>query len=143
MQFEAMVWDHRYSDNLIHCLVMECSGVEMKAGAIQAIAPRRDVAYFVDNETAEVMSTVFAQMKQAKESEEDLQHKLQALCPKYRYIAYAWDHASGSHLIKWGILRYSEDQPGVRTDVAYFLDADTAQNDALTMEKLLNQAAAA
>lgn len=138
MQYEAMKWDHQFDNTVIQWVVMECAGVTMKAGAIQAVTPRRDIAYFVDPATAESASREFARLRNAQIGNPSDGSEWVTM-DNTEFVAYSWDHSAGRDLIKWGVLRWKRDNPGERIDVAYLLDSDTAERDALALEKLLNR----
>ncbi|ATB33613.1 hypothetical protein [Melittangium boletus] len=115
---------------MISWLVVECGGVTEKCGGPVALAPRRDVAYFVDAKTAERDAHAFAAYKNA-------QHEGRVLEPAPTaelrwHMPYAWDHQIFSPLLRWGVLEWNgqSGKPGPRPDVAYFLDPDTAESDA-------------
>jgi len=136
MQYEAMEWDHMVGHTTIKWVVMECAGVGMRAGAIQALTPRRDIAYFVDGETAEAAAKEFARLKNLEIGRNggDSGWKLR---DKDEFVAYPWDHLEGQYHIQWGLLRWQRDNHGLRTDVAYLLDRKTAENDAMMLQKAL------
>jgi hypothetical protein len=131
MPYVALEWDHRIGKPMIHWLVVQCAGVGEKCGGPIALAPRRDIAYFCSEETAERDAKAFAAYKNA-------QHEGRSPFPErreghpQRHMAYAWDHNYFSSLIRWGVLEWGGEggKPMPRTDVAYFLDPETAEADA-------------
>ncbi|MGZ3461722.1 MAG: hypothetical protein ACXU86_24790 [Archangium sp.] len=139
MPYVALEWDHKIGKPMINWIVVECSGTAIKCGSVSALAPRRDVAYFVNEETAERDAKAFAEYKNA-------QREGRAVEPvstgELRYHApYAWDHNIFSPLLRWGVLEWNgaDGEPGPRLDVAYFLDADTAESDARWLSQVRDQ----
>ena len=63
MPYVALEWDHKIGRPVIQWLVVKCQSVGQKFGGPQALPPRRDVAYFVDEETAERDAKAFAAYK--------------------------------------------------------------------------------
>jgi hypothetical protein len=133
MQYIAMEWDHQSHHTTIKWLVMICAGTEIHAGAIQAVKPRRDIAYFVDKNSAVATSKIFADLKNDKEPEEKLETD-----PNTEYVAYPWDHLADSNIIKWAVLHWNKKNIGIRVDIAYFLDGETAKDDANSLADYLN-----
>ena len=107
MVYVALEWDHKVGHPPIQWLVVECSSLGEKFGGPQALPPRRDVAYFVDEETAQEDARMFADL--------------------HRHVPFAWDHDMFKGLIRWAVLEWGK--PG-REDMAYFLDPKIAQEDA-------------
>lgn len=70
--YEAFEWDHKMGSPLIRWVVMRCSGLGERMGEIQGLPPRADIAYFIDEATAEQDAKAFAKMKneEAKKNEE-------------------------------------------------------------------------
>ena len=136
MRYEAMEWDHAIDQPMIRWVVMECAGVDMRAGAIQALAPRRDVAYFVDGSTAEAAAREFARLKNLQTLREEAESRWRRL-EGQEFLAYPWDHVTGRGFIRWGLLRWSENAPGKRIDVAYLFDEETAEQDAMALQQAL------
>ncbi len=117
---------------------MECAGVGEKCGGPQALPPRRDVAYFVEEETAEQDAKEFAEFKNAMNGIENL-----AVTNQYRelieskdslkcHAAFEWDHNIFNPLIQWAVLQWGGQvrSGAAREDIAYFLDPNTAATDA-------------
>src|SRR6185369_17940282 len=63
MPYVALEWDHKIGRPMIQWLVVKCQSVGQKFGGPQALPPRRDVAYFVDEQTAERDAKAFAAYK--------------------------------------------------------------------------------
>src|ERR1700760_2143407 len=63
MPYVALEWDHKIGRPVIQWLVVKCQSVGQKFGGPQALPPRRDVAYFVNEETAERDAKAFADYK--------------------------------------------------------------------------------
>ncbi|HEV7922602.1 MAG TPA: hypothetical protein VGR02_17600 [Thermoanaerobaculia bacterium] len=117
---------------MIHWLVVKCQSVGQKFGGPQALPPRRDVAYFVDGETAERDAKAFAAYKTGQD--EGTSESLGAAqAYSNRHAAFGWDHNIFNPLIQWAVLEWNGENPNgasVRNDVAYFLDPQTGEADA-------------
>src|ERR1051325_7235583 len=50
MPYVALEWDHHIGRPMISWLVVKCKSVGRKFGGPQAMAPRRDIAYFCNAE---------------------------------------------------------------------------------------------
>lgn len=137
MVYAALEWDHKVAHPPVHWLVVECSSVGEKFGGPQALPPRRDVAYFVDSETAEADAKAFAKYKNVMNlgdaSNSDCAKLLEEESNLQRHIAFAWDHDIFKGLIRWAVLEWGK--PG-REDMAYFLDPKTAKSDAVAFSIL-------
>lgn len=133
MPYVALEWDHRIGKPMIRWLVVQCAGLGEKCGGPVALAPRRDIAYFCSDETAEQDAKAFATYKNAqyegRASSDPLAGKKG---DPHRHMAYAWDHNYVSPLFRWGVLEWGGEggKPMPRTDVAYFIDPETAETDA-------------
>ena len=134
MPYVALQWDHKIGRPMIHWLVVHCASVGTKFGGPQALPPRHDVAYFVHPETAERDAKAFAAYKMdLSENGEGAQPIGNAEAYSNRHAAFLWDHNIFNPLVKWAVLEWNGENPtgeSVRTDVAYFLDAETAEGDA-------------
>lgn len=133
MPYVALEWDHKIGKPMIHYVVVQCAGVGQKCGGPQALAPRRDIAYFVNPDTAERDAKAFAAYKNAQQEGRAVFPGPSAsttLEPR-RHLAFSWDHLLFSPLIRWAVLEWGGEggKPMPRTDVAYFLDAETAELD--------------
>jgi hypothetical protein len=134
MPYVALEWDHRIGKPMIRWLVVQCAGIGEKCGGPVALAPRRDIAYFCSDETAERDAKAFAAYKNAQHGgrSSKLHSQEEKKGDPHRHFAYAWDHSYMAPLIRWGVLEWGgvggEQMP--RTDVAYFLDPETAESDA-------------
>jgi hypothetical protein len=135
MPYVALEWDHKIGKPMISWVVVECSGVGMKCGGPVALAPRRDIAYFVNERTAERDAKAFAQYKNAQR--EGLEVELEEEEPE-RHLAYAWDHSIFNAWIRWAVLEWNGEgnKPGPRLDVGYFLDPQTAEHDAKVFSQM-------
>jgi hypothetical protein len=128
--YVALEWDHKIVQPMISWVVVECSGVGEKCGGPVALAPRRDIAYFLDEKTGERDAKGFAEYKNAQQegrlAEQPTTGELQYHAP------YSWDHLIHSDTLRWGVLEWNgkHGKPGPRTDVGYFLDVETAESDA-------------
>lgn len=133
MPYVALEWDHKIGRPMIHWLVVKCHSVGHKFGGPQAIAPRRDVAYFVDSETAERDAKAFAAYK-TRQDETGVDEALGANeVYSTRHAAFGWDHNIFNPLVQWAVLEWNGENPtgkSVRNDVAYFLDPETGEADA-------------
>ncbi|MFT3767618.1 MAG: hypothetical protein QM820_19360 [Minicystis sp.] len=119
----------------VQWLVVECSAVGQKFGGPQALPPRRDVAYFVDEETAERDAKAFAEFRSCMTSGDAtalIQEAREASSYSRRHAAFPWDHNLFNPLIGWAVLEWEGDDTagGERRDVAYFLDPESAELDA-------------
>ncbi|MCU1350223.1 MAG: hypothetical protein JWO56_3253, partial [Acidobacteria bacterium] len=95
--------------------------------------PRRDVAYFLDERTAERDAKAFAAYKMRQG--EDAAGEALGSTETYSntHAAFAWDHNIFNPEIQWAVLEWNGNDPdgaSVREDVAYFLDPETAEADA-------------
>jgi hypothetical protein len=132
MPYVALEWDHKIGKPMIRYVVVQCSGLGEKCGGPVALAPRRDVAYFCNDETAEQDAKAFAAYKNSLSAgAASLVREAQKGEPR-RHLAYAWDHNYLSPLIRWGVLEWGGEggKPMPRTDVGYFIDPQTAEADA-------------
>lgn len=131
MPYVALEWDHKIGRPMIHWLVVQCKSVGRKFGGPQALPPRRDVAYFVDKETAERDAKAFADYKNAQD-EKKARDFSSAEGYSQRHAAFPWDHNIFNPLIQWAVLEWNGEnaEVSVRNDIAYFLDSETAQTDA-------------
>lgn len=132
MVYVALEWDHKVAHPPIHWLVVECSSLGEKFGGPQALPPRRDVAYFVNEETAQEDAQMFADYKNTMNSDDPslVKHYSELLHQQanlHRHVPFAWDHDIFKGLIRWAVLEWGK--PG-REDMAYFLDPKIAQEDA-------------
>ncbi|HYO54831.1 hypothetical protein [Archangium sp.] len=130
MPYVALEWDHKIGKPMINWLVVECGGVGEKCGGPVALAPRRDIAYFVDEKTAERDAKAFAEYKNAQREGRVVEPASTAELKWH--MPFAWDHHIYSPLLRWAVLEWNgkSGKPGPRLDVAYFLDPDTAESDA-------------
>lgn len=135
MPYVALEWDHRIGRPVIQWLVVKCHGVGQKFGGPQALPPRRDVAYFVDEESAGRDAKAFAAYKTRQDKgklgvSDDLGT---AEAYSKRHAAFSWDHNIFNPLVQWAVLEWNGENPegeSFRSDVAYFLDPETAEADA-------------
>jgi hypothetical protein len=132
MPYVALEWDHKIGRPMIQWLVVKCHSVGRKFGGPQAIAPRHDVAYFVDQQTAERDAKAFAEFKTRQDAgtADEL-----GTSDTYsnRHAAFAWDHNIFNPLVQWAVLEWNGENPdgvSVREDVAYFLDPASGEADA-------------
>ena len=138
MPYAALKWDHQVGRPTICWLVVKCASIGEKFGGPQALPPRRDIAYFVHEETAEQDAKEFAEFKNATDGIENTmtmgqyQELLQSDLSAERHAAFEWDHNIFNALIHWDVLQWGgQGQYGVdRQDIAYFLDRETAHIDA-------------
>ncbi|MDC0712322.1 hypothetical protein POL68_27920 [Stigmatella sp. ncwal1] len=134
MPYIALEWDHRIGKPMIRYVVVQCAGLSVKCGGPQALAPRRDIAYFVNEETAAQDAQAFADYKNAQAAGRDpfLNPEKDLNQEPRRHLAFGWDHLLHSPLIQWAVLEWGGEggTPMPRTDVAYFLDPAMAERDA-------------
>lgn len=132
MPYVALEWDHKIARPVIRWLVVQCSSVGWKFGGPQALPPRRDIAYFVDERTAENDAKAFAAYKTRMEDGANEELGKDTTYSK-SHAAFAWDHNIFNPLVQWAVLEWNGENPtgkSVRNDVAYFLDPATAESDA-------------
>lgn len=135
MPYVALEWDHKIGRPMIKWLVVKCASVGQKFGGPQAIAPRRDVAYFVDDQSAERDAKAFAAYKTNQEANGEAGVDQTGATTVYsnRHAAFNWDHNIFSPLVRWAVLEWNGENPegeSFRNDVAYFLDPKSAETDA-------------
>lgn len=143
MPYVALQWDHTIGRPIIQWLVVKCHSVGRKFGGPQALPPRHDVAYFVQPDTAERDARAFAAYKTRLE-EQGLGTEALGTAEAYsnQHAAFAWDHNIFRPQVKWAVLEWNGEDPdgeSVRTDVAYFLDPDTAEADARAFRVLRDE----
>lgn len=133
MPYVALEWDHKIGRPFMQWLVVKCKSVGTKFGGPQAMPPRRDIAYFVDPQTAERDAKAFAEYK-TREAEGQLPDALgKSEAYSKRHAAFAWDHNIFNPVVQWAVLEWNGENPegeSVREDVAYFLDPETGEADA-------------
>lgn len=132
MPYVALEWDHKIGRPMINWIVVKCHSVGQKFGGPQALPPRRDVAYFVNPETAERDAKAFAAYK-TRQDEGSGDVLGSAECYSNRHAAFAWDHNIFNPIVQWAVLEWNGENPdgeSVRSDVAYFLDPQTGEADA-------------
>ena len=144
MPYVALEWDHKIGRPVIQWLVVKCKSVGQKFGGPQALPPRRDVAYFVNEESAERDAKAFADYKTRLETGEragaDKLGKAEAYSK--RHAAFGWDHNIFNPLVQWAVLEWNGENPegeSFRNDVAYFLDPETAEADARAFRVLRDE----
>lgn len=143
MPYVALEWDHKIGRPMINWLVVQCESVGQKFGGPQALPPRRDVAYFVNEESAERDAKAFAAYK-TRLDEGDTAEDALATAKAYsnRHAAFAWDHNIFNPLIQWAVLEWNGENPegeSFRNDVAYFLDPETGEADARAFRVLRDE----
>src|SRR3954467_7082860 len=135
MPYVALEWDHKIGRPVIQWLVVKCASVGRKFGGPQALPPRRDIAYFVNKQTAESDAKTVAEYTNRQEQGSDPDLKSLGTSEAYsnRHAAFGWDHNIFNPLIRWAVLEWNGENPtgkSVRNDVGYFLDPETAEADA-------------
>lgn len=137
MPYVALEWDHKIAKPVIQWLVVKCASVGTKFGGPQALPPRRDIAYFVDERTAERDAKAFAEYKTRQEEQQEGNEVFDELgasnAYSNRHAAFAWDHNIFNPLVQWAVLEWNGENPqgkSFRNDVAYFLDPQTGEADA-------------
>lgn len=141
MPYVALEWDHRIGKPMVKWLVVKCASLGTKFGGPQALPPRRDIAYFVDEETAERDAKAFAEYKMSEAAATET-----PAAYSNRHAAFAWDHNIHNPLIQWAVLEWNGENPtgkSVRNDVAYFLDPETAEADARAFRVIRDELLAA
>ena len=145
MPFVALEWDHKIGRPMISWLVVQCSSVGRKFGGPQALPPRRDVAYFVDPATAERDAKAFAAYKESVAAGTPSELGT-AQAYSQHHAAFAWDHNIFNPIVQWAVLEWNGENPegeSVRSDVAYFLDPQTAEADARAFRVIRDELLAA
>ena len=142
MPYVALEWDHKIGRPFVQWLVVRCASVGQKFGGPQALPPRRDVAYLVNEETAERDAKAFAEYKnqQAEGSADESLGTSTAY--SQRHAAFAWDHNIFNPIVQWAVLEWNGENPdgeSFREDVAYFLDPESAEADARTFRVLRDE----
>ncbi|KAF7775337.1 hypothetical protein PCIT_a1506 [Pseudoalteromonas citrea] len=142
--FIALKWDHQIGAHFVSWLVVECSSVSEKFGLPQALPPRRDIAYFVHEKTAEQDAKAFSNYKN-NTPQETIKHYSPYLSEHHGYCHYEWDHSYFSGFIRHAVL-YWEDgyhlQPTpIRDDVGYFICPQHSETDSrfFAHYKLMNK----
>lgn len=131
----ALEWDHAIARPMVRWIVVRCSRVDEKFGGLQAMPPRRDVALFVEG-TAEEDAKAFAAYKNGETAllgpGVRLDDVLGGRHRPARHVAFEWDHDLFRPHLKWAVLEWSGDHAvrAPRRDVAYFLDPESAEEDA-------------
>lgn len=144
MPYVALEWDHKIGRPIIQWLVVKCQSVGQKFGGPQALPPRRDVAYFVDEGTAERDAKAFAAYKTRQAENSSGADKELGTSQTYsnRHAAFAWDHNIFNPLVQWAVLEWNGENPNgesFRSDVAYFLDPESAESDARAFRVLRDE----
>lgn len=143
MPYVALEWDHRIGQPVIQWLVVKCKSVGQKFGGPQAQPPRRDIAYFVHEETAERDAKAFADYKTRQDEGSAGEEELgTAQAYSKRHAAFSWDHNIFNPLVQWAVLEWNGENPegeSFRNDVAYFLDPETAESDARAFRVLRDE----
>jgi len=135
MPYVALEWDHKIGRPVIQWLVVQCASVGQKFGGPQALPPRRDVAYFVDEKSAERDAKAFAEYKTRQEKGGDSAVAGLGKAEAYskRHAAFSWDHNIFNPLVQWAVLEWNGENPegeSFRNVVAYFLDPQSGESDA-------------
>jgi hypothetical protein len=146
MPYVALEWDHRIGRPVIQWLVVKCQSVGEKFGGPQALPPRRDVAYFVDRNTAERDAKAFAAYKMRMIEGGTAADLTMGRSEAYsqKHAAFCWDHNIFNPLVQWAVLEWNGENPegaSFRNDVAYFLDPETGEADARAFRVLRDQIA--
>lgn len=143
MPYVALQWDHKIGRPMIQWLVVQCASVGRKFGGPQAMAPRRDVAYFVDERTAERDAKAFADYKTRQDERGGRPDPIgSAEAYSNKHAAFAWDHNIFNPMIQWAVLEWNGEDPSgesVRNDVGYFLDPHHAESDARAFRVLRDE----
>jgi hypothetical protein len=143
MPYVALEWDHKIAKPVVKWLVVRCASVGRKFGGPQAFPPRRDIAYFVNEQTAERDAKAFADYKTRQEAAgSDFESFGEAAAYSNRHAAFGWDHNIFNPLIQWAVLEWNGENPdgvSVRDDVAYFLDPENAEADARAFRVLRDE----
>src|ERR1041385_3343804 len=106
MPYVALEWDHKIAKPLVKWLVVQCASLGTKFGGPQALPPRRDIAYFVDDETAERDAKAFAAYKM-EQDELGIETTEMPAAYSNRHAAFGWDHNIFNPLIQWAVLEWN------------------------------------
>lgn len=142
MPYVALEWDHKIGRPFVQWLVVECASVGQKFGGPQALPPRRDVAYFVNEETAERDAKAFADYKTRQAAGNADEALGTATAYSQRHAAFGWDHNIFNPIVQWAVLEWNGENPegeSFREDVAYFLHPETAETDARAFRVLRDE----
>jgi hypothetical protein len=144
MPYVALEWDHKIGRPVIQWLVVKCQSVGQKFGGPQALPPRRDVAYFVDEQTGERDAKAFAAYKTRIDDGGTAADQKLGKSGAYskKHAAFGWDHNIFNPLVQWAVLEWNGENPegeSFRNDVAYFLDPETAETDAKAFRVLRDE----
>ncbi|HUI77205.1 MAG TPA: hypothetical protein VLY24_04800 [Bryobacteraceae bacterium] len=142
MQYVALEFDHLIGQHAIRWVVLECAGVGRVCGGPIALPPRRDVAYFLDPQSAEIDAMEFTDFKNRNGASDDaVLRKVREGGEPSRHHAYPWDHHIFSGHISWACLEWSgsEQISAPRLDVAYFVHPESAESDAKAFSWLRDQ----
>jgi hypothetical protein len=133
MPYVALEWDHKIGKAFVQWLVVKCAAVGQKFGGPQALPPRRDVAYFVNEETAERDAKAFAEYKNRQAEGQADEQLATSTAYSLKHAAFGWDHNIFNPIVQWAVLEWNGENPegeSYRDDVAYFLDPESAEGDA-------------
>jgi hypothetical protein len=144
MPYVALEWDHKIGRPFIQWLVVKCQSVGQKFGGPQALPPRRDVAYFLNEESAERDAKAFAAYKTRQDEGGRQSDEALGTAEAYskRHAAFAWDHNIFNPIVQWAVLEWNGENPegeSFREDVAYFLDPESGEADARAFRVLRDQ----
>lgn len=143
MPYVALEWDHKIAKPIIQWIVVKCHSVGQKFGGPQAMPPRRDIAYFVNEETAERDAKAFAAYKMRLDENGGAGEGLGASeAYSNRHAAFGWDHNIFNPIVQWAVLEWNGENPdgvSVRNDVAYFLDPENGEADARAFRVLRDE----
>ncbi|MGQ7247023.1 hypothetical protein ACUN9Y_06760 [Halomonas sp. V046] len=131
--YVALKWDHKIGAHFVSWIVVQCAEVGEKFGLPQALAPRRDIAYFVHPDSAERDAKAFAAFKQAGSVPQPDPAYSAYLSAHHGYCHYAWDHNYLAELVKHAVLYWEDGQhrrdAPVRDDLAYFVCPEASECD--------------
>jgi hypothetical protein len=144
MPYVALEWDHKIGRPVIQWLVVKCQSVGQKFGGPQALPPRRDIAYFVNEESAERDAKAFAEYKTSRDNggQATAGNLGKAEAYSKKHAAFSWDHNIFNPIVQWAVLEWNGENPegaSFRNDVAYFLDPETAESDARAFRVLRDE----
>lgn len=142
MPYVALEWDHKIGRPFVQWLVVRCASVGQKFGGPQALPPRRDIAYFVNEETAERDAKAFAEYKTRQDEGAADVTLTTAEAYSNRHAAFEWDHNIFNPIVQWAVLEWNgidPQGPSYRHDVAYFLDPASGEADARAFRVLRDE----
>ncbi|HLP87468.1 MAG TPA: hypothetical protein VK184_02535 [Nostocaceae cyanobacterium] len=130
MVYIAVKLNNRSQETALLWLVVESADVQEKVNGTVKLPSRRHIAYFVNQETAEQDAKQFAEYKNIQENSHLPTEYLKLLAnktPAQYHTTFESNLQSSTGTMYWAV---QELCCGMREDIAYFFDPQTAQADA-------------